>query len=184
MKELIVYQSVDGVIFTTQESCLAYENSIKELQDIVKKYIGLNFPDGNTEYKQHDIKLLYDFAKDLRAYILSEAEKYKDDRYFTRTTNILDTDVIDGAKLSSCFYTLTKFIELLSEKYYKDCLNVNYKFYYYRLKHRLNNYFDFYNGVEYGATGFKDMYRNDLDAYLAWREEELEANKTGHTTLR
>jgi hypothetical protein len=187
MKTVIVYQSEDNVYFSKEESCSKYEACIQRLKEFVDRYIGLEFPNGNTEYKIHDKVSLLDLSKVLYDFLIEEIPNLKDDKYFNRIRlyNNGQTDVYDVEdNITAAFNIIIRYLPMLTEKYYKDCINVHYKFYFDRLHFRLKNYIDYSNGVEYGVGGMKDMYRGNLESFLEWREEELKANEAGYTTLR
>ena len=179
MKEVIVYQSEDNIYFSEKDSCVQYEECELKLKDLVDSYIGLTFPDGNTEYKQHEVARLKEFAYALNDFLLKEMSTLKDDRYFLRGKEYLDMN-----ELSNGIAIIIKFLSVLTEKYYKNCVNVYYRFYFDKLEHRLKDYIDYEEGIEYGTSGMKNMYRGRFQSYLEWREEELEANKEGYTTIR
>ena len=56
MKEVIVYQSEDNIYFSEKDSCEQYEKCVFKLKEIVDRYIGLAYPEGNTDFKKHDAK--------------------------------------------------------------------------------------------------------------------------------
>ena len=179
MKEVIVYQSVDNIYFSEKDSCVQYEKCVFKLKEIVDRYIGLCYPEGNTDFKKHEISKLIEFAYALNNFLLEEMPELNKDKLFGRAKKYLDENELnDGIRI------IIKFLSYLSEKYYKDCVNVYYKLYFYRLEHRLKDFIDFDEGVEYGTSGMSSMYRGHFQSYLEWREEELEANKEGYTTIR
>ena len=179
MKEVTVYQSEDNIYFTDKLSCKQYEECVGKLKDIVDKYIGLQYPNGNTEYKKHEISLLNEFAYALNNFLLEELPELNDDRLFTRAITYLN-----NGELNNGIRKIINFLSMLLEKYYKNCVNVYYKLYFYRLEHRLKDFIDFDEGVEYGTSGMNTMYSGRFQSYLKWRKEELEANKEGYTTIR
>ena len=179
MKEVIVYQSEDNIYFSEKDSCEQYEKCVFKLKEIVDRYIGLAYPEGNTDFKKHEISRLMEFAYALNNFLLEEIPELNDDKLFGRAKKYLDENELnDGIRI------IIKFLSCLLEKYYKNCVNVYYKFYFYRLEHRLKDFIDFDEGVEYGTSGMSSMYRGHFQSYLEWREEELEANKEGYTTIR
>ena len=179
MKEVIVYQSEDNIYFSEKDSCVQYEKCVFKLKEIVDRYIGLCYPEGNTDFKKHEISKLIEFAYALNNFLLEEMTELNKDKLFGRAKKYLDENELnDGIRI------IIKFLSYLSEKYYKDCVNVYYKLYFYRLEHRLKDFIDFDEGVEYGTSGMSSMYRGHFQSYLEWREEELEANKEGYTTIR
>ena len=126
-----------------------------------------------------NISKLIEFAYALNNFLLEEMPELNKDKLFGRAKKYLDENELnDGIRI------IIKFLSYLSEKYYKDCVNVYYKLYFYRLEHRLKDFIDFDEGVEYGTSGMSSMYRGHFQSYLEWREEELEANKEGYTTIR
>jgi hypothetical protein len=179
MKEVIMYQSEDDIYFSEKISCEEYEKCVFKLKEIVDKYIGLTYPEGNTEYKKYGISTLMEFAYALNNFLLEELPELNDDRLFTRAITYLNK-----AELNNGIRIIINFLSMLLEKYYKNCVNVYYKLYFCRLEHRLKDFIDFDEGVEYGTSGMNTMYRGRFQSYLEWREEELEANKEGYTTIR
>ena len=52
MKEVIVYQSEDNIYFSEKDSCEQYEKCVFKLKEIVDRYIGLAYPEGNTDTRK------------------------------------------------------------------------------------------------------------------------------------
>ena len=165
MKEVIVYQSEDNIYFSEKDSCVQYEKCVFKLKEIVDRYIGLCYPEGNTDFKKHEISRLIEFAYALNNFLLEEMPELNKDKLFGRAKKYLDENELnDGIRI------IIKFLSYLSEKYYKDCVNVYYKLYFYRLEHRLKDFIDFDEGVEYGTSGMSSMYRGHFQSYLDFRE--------------
>ena len=122
MKEVIVYQSEDNIYFSEKDSCVQYEKCVFKLKEIVDRYIGLCYPEGNTDFKKHEISKLIEFAYALNNFLLEEMPELNKDKLFGRAKKYLDENELnDGIRI------IIKFLSHLSEKYYKDCVNVYYK---------------------------------------------------------
>ena len=90
MKEVIVYQSEDNIYFSEKDSCVQYEKCVFKLKEIVDRYIGLCYPEGNTDFKKHEISRLIEFAYALNNFLLEEMPELNKDKLFGRAKKYLD----------------------------------------------------------------------------------------------